>query len=59
MDWINVAQDRDCNEPSGSIKCWKVAQLAALQEGLISMELVIEDVIKICHYPEERRSLCF
>jgi hypothetical protein len=48
MDWIDVAQDRNqcehCNEHSGSIKCWEVlefaAQLAASQEGLISMEFV-------------------
>jgi hypothetical protein len=33
------------NEPSGFIKCWEIleqpAQLAASQEGLSSMELVI------------------
>jgi hypothetical protein len=33
MDWIGLAQDRDqwralvnCNEPSGSIKCWKILE---------------------------------
>jgi hypothetical protein len=34
MDWINLAQDRDqwralvntVNEPSGSIKCWKILE---------------------------------
>jgi hypothetical protein len=41
MDWIDLAQDRDGNERSGSIKCWKVAaQLAGCEEGLSSVELV-------------------
>jgi hypothetical protein len=30
MDWIDLAQDRDCcergNDPLGSIKCWEVLE---------------------------------
>jgi hypothetical protein len=26
MDWIDLAQDRDRNEPSDSIKCWEVLE---------------------------------
>jgi hypothetical protein len=52
MDWIELAQDRDrwralvkCgNEPSGSIKMWRVSWLAAnrfaCQEGLYYIEKV-------------------
>jgi hypothetical protein len=26
MDWIDLAQDRDANEPTGSIKYWEVLE---------------------------------
>jgi hypothetical protein len=26
MDWIDLAQDRDGNEPVGAIKCWEILE---------------------------------
>jgi hypothetical protein len=51
LDWYGSGQgpvEGPCehgNEPSGSIKYWEAAQLAASQEGLSSMGLVITDTM--------------
>ncbi|PNF15265.1 Helix-loop-helix protein 1 [Cryptotermes secundus] len=33
MDWMDLAQDRDGNEPSGSIKCWGALEISCTISG--------------------------